>query len=58
MSLGNNDIILVVVDRLTKMAYFIPYRSTDTSKDTARRFIDYIFKYYGFPELIVSNRDP
>jgi len=40
------------------MAYFIPCRSTDTSKDIAQRFIDYIFKYYGFPESIVSDRDP
>ncbi len=51
------DAIYVVVDRLTKMAHFIPTKTTATAEDTAELFRDNIFKLHGLPEDIVSDRD-
>ena len=51
------DAIFVVVDRLTKMAHFIPTKTTATAEDTAELFRDNIFKLHGLPEDIVSDRD-
>ena len=50
--------ILVVIDRLTKMAHFIPTQSTVTSKETADLFLQNIFRQHGLPSTIVSDRDP
>jgi len=50
--------ILLIIDRLTKMAHFIPTTSTVTSKAVAQLFLQYVFQYHGLPESIVSDRDP
>jgi transposase InsO family protein len=48
--------ILVVVDRFTKMAHFIPISKKD-SPTVARTYFENIWKYHGFPEDVVSDRD-
>jgi IS30 family transposase len=50
------DSIFVVVDRLTKMAYFMPYNKTVTSEETARLFMDNIYKYHDLSDDIISDR--
>lgn len=50
------DSILVVVDRLTKMALFIPTHKTLTSPQLARLFIQHVFSKHGVPTDIVSDR--
>lgn len=50
------DSIFVVVDRLTKMAHFIPCKKTSSSEDTARFFLDNIYRYHGLPDDIISDR--
>ena len=50
------DTILVVVDRLTKMALFIPTRKSVDTKELARLFIDRVFAKHGAPHDIVSDR--
>ncbi|KAJ0494369.1 putative nucleotidyltransferase, Ribonuclease H [Helianthus annuus] len=52
------DTILVVVDRLTKFAHFIPLSHPFTAATVAQVFLDQIFKLHGWPETIVSDRDP
>jgi hypothetical protein len=52
------DAILVVVDRLTKMAHFIPCNKTATSADTARLVMDNVVRLHGLPDDIVSDRGP
>jgi transposase InsO family protein len=48
--------ILVVVDHFTKMAHFIPIKKKDLPT-AARAYLENIWKYHGFPEDVVSNRD-
>jgi transposase InsO family protein len=50
------DAILVVVDRLTKMALFIPTTSNARSLDLARLYVQHVFSKHGVPTDIVSDR--
>ena len=50
------DSIFVVVDRLTKMAHFIPCHKTVTGEETAKLFVDNVYKIHGFPDDIISDR--
>ncbi|MBW0579569.1 hypothetical protein O181_119284 [Austropuccinia psidii MF-1] len=52
------DSILVIVDRFSKMAVFIPTMSSITSLDLAHLFIKNIFSNNGSPSIIVSDRGP
>ena len=54
---GGFDSILVVVDRLTKVAHFIPVKSTTTAVYISRVFIREIFRLHGMPKVLVSDRD-
>ncbi len=48
--------ILTVVDRKTKAAHFIPCKTSETAKSTARLFLDNVWKLHGTPERTVSDR--
>jgi transposase InsO family protein len=50
--------ILVVVDRLTKMAHFTPCSKSITAKETAQLILDGIVQLHGLPEEIVFDRGP
>ena len=50
--------ILIVIDRLTKMTRFIPTYSSVISKRTADLFLREVFRHHGLPSNIVSDRDP
>ncbi len=50
--------ILVVVDRLTKMAHFTPCSKLITAEETAQLILDEIVQLHGLPEEIVSDRGP
>jgi len=53
-----HDNVLVVVDRFTKMAHYIPTTTTVTAQGTAQLFFDHVFRLHGLPREIVSDRDP
>ncbi|GJP86142.1 hypothetical protein CLOP_g16205 [Closterium sp. NIES-67] len=53
-----NDAILVVVDRLTKMAHFIVCQQTITAEQTAQLFIANVIRLHELPTAIISDRDP
>jgi hypothetical protein len=55
--LKGKDVILVVVDRLTKYAHFLPLSHPFTAHQVATLFIDNIFKLHGPPQVIISDRD-
>src|SRR6202000_3307385 len=50
------DAILVVIDRLTKMATFIPTVGTLDAQGLARLYLLHIFSKHGIPSDIVSDR--
>jgi len=52
------DLVLVVVDRLTKMAHFIPTTEKITAGGLARLFRDNVWKLHSLPESIISDRGP
>ncbi|KAA8899042.1 hypothetical protein TRICI_006410 [Trichomonascus ciferrii] len=49
--------IMVVVDRLTKRAHFIPCRKDVTGAKATEYYLHYIFRLHGVPKSIVSDRD-
>jgi hypothetical protein len=53
-----NDSILVVCDRFSKMAHFIPTTEMTTAKGLAKLFRDNVWKLHGLPESIISDRGP
>jgi transposase InsO family protein len=54
---GAKDVIMVVVDRLTKYAHFLALSHPFTAHTVAQMFIDNIFKLHGPPIAIVTDRD-
>jgi len=50
--------ILVVVDRLTKMAHFTPCSKSITVEEIAQSILDGIVRVHEFPKEIVSDRGP
>ena len=53
---AGHDAILVVVDRLTKLAHFMPTTSDVDAKGTAELFDREIFRLHGMPEEILTDR--
>ena len=51
------DSILVVVDRLTKYAHFIPWKEKGNAKDLAKVILKKIIANHRIPQNIISNRD-
>ena len=52
------DTVFVVIDRLSKQPISTPCFKTTTAEDMARMFIDRVYRYYGPPQTIVSDRGP
>lgn len=48
------DIILVVVDRLSKYAHFIPLKDPFNARLVAELFIKEVVRLHGIPKFIVS----
>ncbi|MCI31744.1 retrotransposon protein, partial [Trifolium medium] len=53
-----HDSVWVVMDRLTKLAHFIPVNTTYKTHKYAELFMEQIVKLHGVPLSIVSDRDP
>ncbi|KAL0150908.1 hypothetical protein M9458_053827 [Cirrhinus mrigala] len=50
--------ILSVVDRFSKGCRFIPLPKLPTAMETAELLCNWVFRFYGLPEDIVSDRGP
>ena len=50
------DAIWVIVDRLTKMAHFLPIKKTYSTNRLARLYFSRIICLHGVPMNIVSDR--
>jgi hypothetical protein len=51
------DAVMIVVDKLTKRAHFIPNKVTDEAPMLAKRFFNEIVRLHGMPKVIISDRD-
>ena len=50
--------IMVVVERFSKYATFMPATTGCTAKEASQLFLKNVVKYCGLPRYIISNRDP
>jgi hypothetical protein len=57
MTKNGHDAILVIVDKLSKLATYIPTTTNVTAQQVAKLVFQYIVRYHGVPESIVSDRD-
>ena len=57
MTQNQHNTILVVVDRLTKVADFVPENLTVGAPEIAHKFIREMFRLHGVPEKIILDRD-
>lgn len=54
---GGYNCILVVVDKMTRYAHFVPLSHPFTSFQVAKAYLDNVFKLHGQPVALVSDRD-
>ena len=52
------DVVLVVVDKLTKFVHFVPLSHPYIAVKVAHLYMLHVFKLHGMPTTIVSDRDP
>ncbi|RVW84862.1 Transposon Tf2-12 polyprotein [Vitis vinifera] len=57
-TLGGNNSIWVIVDRLTKPAHFLPMKVNFSLDRLASLYVKEIVRMHGVPVSIVSDRDP
>ena len=57
MTVDGYDCIMVVVDKFSKRAHFVPTTSVATAEDTAHLFFNTIWRAHGLPAKIISDRD-
>ncbi|RVW79757.1 Transposon Ty3-G Gag-Pol polyprotein [Vitis vinifera] len=57
-TLGGNNVIWVIVDRLTKSAHFLPMKVNFSLDRLASLYVKEIVRMHGVPVSIVSDRDP
>ena len=55
---GELGSILVVVDRFSKYATFIPAPLHCSAEEASKLFLKHVVKYWGVPQNIVNDRDP
>ena len=49
-------VIMVVVDRFSKMIHLVPFKDIPTAEETAKAFIKHIFRIHGLPSDIITDR--
>ena len=52
-----DDLIWVIVDRLTKSTHFLPMKINHPIEKLAKMYVDEIVKLHGISSSIVSDRD-
>jgi hypothetical protein len=53
-----HDAIMVVVDKLTKAAHFIPTKTTHKETNVVDIYMREVARLHGIPKKIMSDRDP
>ena len=52
------NIIIICVDRLTKIRYFMLIINKIIAEGTANLFIINVYKLHGFPNIVMFNHGP
>ena len=52
------DTVLIIVEKLSKQAIFVPCHKDITAPKVAQLFQDHLFSKHGVPIQIISDRDP
>ena len=52
------EVIMVIVDRLSKYAHFIGLAHPYPAPKVAQIYLDQVYRLHGMPEGITSDRDP
>jgi hypothetical protein len=55
---SSDNCILIVRDKFTKFAHFIPLSHPYTGVTVASGFMSVVYKLHGMPTSIISDRDP
>ena len=53
------DAILTIVDHgCTRAAVFLPCKTTITGEQVAQLYYEHIYRWFGLPSKMISDRDP
>ena len=56
---AGKDAILTIVDHgCSRVAIFLPCTATITGPDIVQLYFEHVFRWYGLPQTIISDRDP
>jgi len=55
---GGYDFVMVVVDKNTKLGYFILTNESIDSQKTASLYLHHVWKHHGTPDEVISDRGP
>jgi len=55
---AGHDSIMVVIDSITKHAYFVFTVTMISAAGAAHLFINHVWKHHGLPQKVISNRGP
>lgn len=49
---GSANAILIIVDKFSKFAHFVPLHHPFTAKSVAKLFMDHVYRLHGCPPLL------
>jgi hypothetical protein len=56
---NGSDAILTIIDQgCTRVAVFLPCSTTITGEGVAQLYLKNIYRWFGLPERVITNRDP
>ena len=55
---SRHDVVMTVVDSVSKRVHFIPTHITVTAEGAARLFLHQVWKLHGLPKYVVSDHRP